>query len=229
MKPEKQLGYELQLRYNRIMIGTKVLEERKSKYNGELRVVKTFGMGTYIQSNGLTQSGGIVETIWKQTFRFLNHKSLIIDHVLILGLGGGTVAKLIKEKWPKAKITGVEIDPIMVELGKKYLGLDHTNIKIEIADAVDFLTHRSSLATGKYDLIIVDLYNGDKFPKQFETENYIRLTRSDLSRSGIAVFNRLYYGEKRPQAVKFGNKLGKIFSEVRWFYPEANLMLLCKK
>ncbi len=211
------------------MVGTKVLEERKSKHNGELRVVKTFGMGTYIQSNGLTQSGGVVETIWRQTLRQIKSDGEEIKEVLILGLGGGTVAKLIRRRWPEAKITGVEIDPIMIELGKKYLELDHTNIKIEIADAVDFLTHHSSPATGIYDLIIVDLYNGDKFPKHFETENYIHLLRSDLTRPGIAVFNRLYYGEKRPQAVKFGNKLGKFFSEVRWFYPEANLMLLCKK
>ena len=56
------------------MLGTTVLEERDSKYNDRVRVVKTFGMGTYIQCNGLTQSGGIVETIWKQTLRKLRIK-----------------------------------------------------------------------------------------------------------------------------------------------------------
>ncbi len=210
------------------MIGTKILEERKSEFNGNLRVVKTLGIGTYIQSNGLTQSGGIVEKIWKQTLRSLNHKSLTINHVLVLGLGGGTVAKLIRKKWPGAKITGVEIDPIMVELGKKYFRLNEADVDVKITDAIKFLNYKSS-TINHYDLIIVDLYNGDQFPKQFETENYIQLVRSHLTKSGVAIFNRLYYGDKRPKAVKFGNKLQKEFLNVEWFYPEANLMFLCSK
>lgn len=210
------------------MIGTKILEEKKSKYNGDLRVVKTFGMGTYIQSGGLTQSGGIVETIWKQTLRHLKSEKQKIKKVLILGLGGGTVAKLIRKKYPEAKITGVEIDPVMIELGKKYLELDDET-KIKIQDAFDYLSHLSNSKPEFFDLIIIDLYNGDKFPKQFETEDYIHLVGLHLSRSGTAIFNRLYYGDKRPQAVKFGNKLKKYFGNVEWFYPEANLMFLCNK
>lgn len=207
------------------MIGTKILEERNSEYNGNLRVVKTFGMGTYIQAGGLTQSGGIVETIWRQTLRRINHKSLIVNHCLILGLGGGTVAKLVRKKWPDAKITGVEIDPMMIELGKKYLKLNESKTDVKIVDAVKFLESNKT----KHDLIIVDLYNGDKFPDNFETENYIQLTRTVLSSRGTAIFNRLYYGDKRPETVKFGNKLKNIFKNVEWFYPEANLMLICKK
>lgn len=211
------------------MIGTKTLEERKSKYNGNLRVVKTIGMGAYIQSNGLTQSGGIVETIWRQTLPKIQDSRFKIHTVLILGLGGGTVAKLIRKKWPDAKITGVEIDPAMIELGKKYLRLSD-EMEIKIGDAFKFLSQISvSNLKSKYDLIVVDLYNGDEFPKQFEAENYIHLVRLHLSRPGIAIFNRLYYGDKRPAAVKFGRALEKVFSKVEWFYPEANLMFLCLK
>jgi len=205
------------------MLGTKILEKRKSKYNGELQVVKTLGMGIYIQANGLTQSGGIVETIWKQTFRKINSSKITITNCLILGLGGGTVAKLIRKKYKDAKITGIDVDPVMIELGKKYLEIDEQKVKIVIGDA----SNLSSFSKQKFDLIIVDLYNGDNFPEQFETENYMHLVRSLLSRSGMAIFNRLYYGEKRPMAVKFGNKLKKIFTKVEWFYPEANLMFLC--
>jgi spermidine synthase len=209
------------------MFGTKNLEKRKSKFNGELKVVRTLGFGTYIQAGGLTQSGGIVESIWKSTLKKVHSSRSTVHRSLVLGLGGGTVAKLIRKNWPEAKITGVDIDPHMVELGRKYLGLDDKNVEIKIADALDFLTVHSSRSTVHFDLIIVDLYNGDKYPEKFETENYIHLVRSLLSRCGVAVFNRLYYGDKRPLAVKFGNKLKKAFSNVEWFYPEANLMFLC--
>ncbi len=127
------------------MIGTTVLEERESKYNGHIKVVRTWGMGTYIQAggfnpiqSGLTQSGGIVESIWNSTLKQIHSSQLTIHSILVLGLGGGTLAKLLRKKYPDAKITGVEIDPIMIELGKKYLDLDKYNIDIKIADANNF-------------------------------------------------------------------------------------------
>lgn len=219
------------------MIGTKVLEEKNSRFNGNIRVVRTLGMGTYIQAEGLTQSGGIVESIWRKTLGYLNNKKifkesesskpLTVNNCLILGLGGGTVAGLIRKNWPGADLTGIEIDPVMIDLGKKYLDLGKLNMDIKISDATRYIKD-GSLDT-QYDLIIVDLYRGDKFPEEFGTEDYLGFIKNKLSESGVAVFNRLYYGDKRPGTVKFGRKLEKIFSKVVWFYPEANLMFLCSK
>jgi spermidine synthase len=81
--------------------------------------------------------------------------------------------------------------------------------------------------TKNYNLVIVDLYNGDKFPEQFENEEFLKIVKSHLTDGGMVVFNRLYFGDKRPQTVKFGNKLKDFFPRVEWFYPEANLMFLC--
>lgn len=209
------------------MLGTIILEERESKYNGHLRVVRSWGLGTYIQADGLTQSGGVVETFWRQTIKKLkNSKIPRIQNVLILGLGGGTVAKLIRKYWKDARITGVDIDPSIVELGEKYLGLNRNEIKIEIEDALE-IDKRLKVKGKKYDLIIVDLYNGDQFPEKFATENYIHLVRLILSRSGIAVFNRLYYKGKKIETEKFGEKLRKIFKKVEYYHPVTNLMLIC--
>ncbi|MCX6704462.1 MAG: methyltransferase domain-containing protein [Candidatus Woesebacteria bacterium] len=202
------------------MFGTKILEEKESKYNGHLNVVRSLGFGTYIQADGLTQSGGIVETIWKSTLKQINKlTNRPINSCLILGLGGGTAAKLIRKNWPEAKIMGVDIDPNMIELGKKYLGLDQINVEIKIQDAYDF--------KGKFDLIAIDLYNGEVFPEKFGGVEFLNKVRTSLSKDGVAVFNRTYYGDKRPETVEFGNKLQKVFSNVEWFYPEANLMFVC--
>ena len=216
------------------MLGTKIFEERESKYNGSLKVTKSLGFGTYIQAGGLTQSGGIVETIWKSTIKKVKSDKqslpfdgkLMVKSCLVIGLGGGTVVKLVKKNWPEVEIMGIDIDPIIVELGEKYLGLGQVDVEIKIGDALE-LVKRLKMKGERFDLIVVDLYNGDKYPEKFETENYIQLVKTVLSNSGTAIFNRLYYGDKRPQAVKFGNKLKKIFSKVEWFYPEANLMLIC--
>jgi spermidine synthase len=195
---------------------SKILEERHSKYNGDIRVIKILGLGTSIQANGLTQSGGIVEVFWKQTLKKIRNRKLKMNKFLILGLGGGTLVKLIKKFWPESKITGVDIDRQMVDLGEKYLNLNNKSVDIKIQDALTF-------SPKGYDCVIVDVYNGDEFPKEFEDEKFLRR----LTKNKVVIFNRLYYGSKRPAAVKFGKKLEKIFSNVEWFYPEANLMFIC--
>ena len=101
-------------------------------------------------------------------------------------------------------------------MGKKYLGLDDLGVKIVITDAEIFLATKS-----KFDLICIDLYVGDKYPDKFESEKFITLVKKTLSPKGIAVFNRLYYGEKRKEAALFGEKLKKHFYKVDWFFPEA--------
>ena len=197
------------------MFGIKIVEERKSKFNGKVRVIRSLGLGTYLQAGGITQSGGVVTAIWQKTLKKIKSRQQEVKNCLILGLGGGTVVGLVRKYWPLAKVTGVEIDPVMVELGEKYLGLK--GVKVKIQDAFDFPVQG-------YDLVVVDLYCGEKFPEKFADEKFLH----KLTQNKMVVFNRLYYGEKRKEAVKFGEKLEKIFKKVDCFYPEANLMFFCR-
>jgi len=207
------------------LAGQKVLEKKKSKFNEEIKVIRNLAFGTYLQAGGITQSGGVVKDIWKSTLKEIKKRNKnSIKECLILGLGGGTLVKLIKEGYPKAKIMGVDIDPIMVELGKKYLGLE--KVKIEITDAYNWVVKNKDR---KYDLIFVDLYKGREFPQEFNEEKFLKLLIRLLSDHGLIIFNHLYYGEKRSEAVKFGKKLEKVFSKVEYFYPEANLMFICQE
>lgn len=208
---------------------TKILEEASSPVNGKIRVVKSLALGTYIQVEGLTQSGGVMYGVWHTVLKKLSHQSLTINHSLILGLGGGDAARLINKYWPDAKITGVEIDPIMVEFGKKYLKLDETAVKIVIQDAKKYLlTISHQPLTIKYDLILIDLYVGHEVPKKFTDEAFIKKIKKILAKNGIAIFNRLYYDKKRKQAEIFHRKLINNFKKVRPIYPEANVMYACE-
>lgn len=200
------------------MFLTKVLWEGDSEFNKNIKVIKSFGLGTYIQVNGLTQSGGIVESIWRQTLKKLNSKNINAKSILILGLGGGSVVKVIRKYWPEAKITGIEIDPVMIELGKKYLDLDKYNVDIKIQDARKFLSQISNSNLKSYNLVIVDTYLGN---------DYVEITGINPVMSRITVFNRLYFGNKKAGAEKFGKKLERLFPRVEKFYPPANLMYIC--
>ena len=121
----------------------------------------------------------------------------------------------------------MDIDPKMVELGKKYLSLN-SDVRVIISDAYGFLK-TYNLKPITYDLILIDLYVGDEFPKKFESDAFLKLVYLLLTVNGVAIFNRLYYGEKRPQATKFENKLEKVFKKVEVVFPEANVMFVCSR
>jgi spermidine synthase len=213
---------------NSLPFGSRLIEEKESSINGNIKVVKSLGLGVYIQVEGLTQSGGVVEDVWQQTLKKVKKdctKLLKIKNVLILGFGGGSAAMLVKKYWPNANIKGVDIDPVMVDLGKKHLGLKNVNVSIK--DAEEFI--EDSLKNNKkFDLILVDTYLGESFPVRFEKDDFIKLVKRSLSNGGVAVFNRLYWDEKRKLAHRFEEKLERIFEKVERFYPEANLMFICK-
>lgn len=210
-------------RITKFLSGTKILAEVNSKYNGPIEVVTDIAWGKHIVVDGLTQSGGVTNMVWKNTLKQLKNKK--ITSCLIVGLGGGTIAKIIREKYREAKIIGVDIDKEFVELGKKYLDLESQNVEIHIEDAIEYLKSEKR----KFDLVVVDIFNGRSIPNEFNKADFANLIKKHLSDEGLAIFNRLYYGEKRLDAVKFLRVLEREFREVNPFYPEANIMLLCKK
>jgi spermidine synthase len=210
-----------------ILSGFKVLEEVDSPINGHLRVIKDISWGVHIEGGGLTQSGGVAERVWRTSLNRVSNSGLMVRKALIVGLGGGSIAKIISENWPEASIIGVDIDPVIVELGKKYLGLSDKKVDIIIKDAYDFVVaHKAPITNHNYDLICIDTYVGDKFPDKFESEEFIKNIKELLEPGGMVVFNRLYYGEKRPLALSFEKKLEKLFDITRVF-AEANIMFIC--
>jgi spermidine synthase len=205
---------------------TTILEERNSKYNGSVLVKRSWGLGKYIDVGGLTQSGGILGAIWGSTLRRVRKIHNNPKDILILGLGGGTAAKLCLKYFPEAKVTGVDIDHVMVEMGVKYLDLPEKLVDIKILDAYGYVKNVEK-SKKKYDLVLVDMYLGDNFPEKFGKDEFIKMTKKIIRKEGAVIFNRLYYGLKRGDAVRFGEKLRKEFTGVEYFYPEANLMLIC--
>jgi len=202
----------------------KVLETGHSPFNGEVKVVRSLAWGTYIQAGGITQSGGVVEQIWKDVVKKISGE---FGKVLILGFGGGSAAKIIRKKFKNSKIIGVEIDPLMIKMGKKYLRMAEVEAKVYVDDALEWLVKNKDK---KFDLIVVDIYQGRNFPAVFGSDRFLNLIKSVLSKDGVLVFNRLYTSDAkvRKSALSFGKKLEKKFKKVICLFPCANLIFLCK-
>src|SRR5688572_9092454 len=74
--------------------------------------------------------------------------------VLILGLGGGTVARQLRAFIPDVRIVGVEIDKGVVDAATTHLHLGEAGVEVHVGDAYDFLAG----ADDKFDAVVDDLF-----------------------------------------------------------------------
>lgn len=210
------------------LIAGRVIFEMVSPISGKIQVVEDL-YGRRIVVGGLTQSGGQVRRIWEKGVKQISTDQYPKPRILILGLGGGTLAGLLSQRWPKARMTGVEIDPKIIEIGKKYLGLEKVpKLEIITGDAVEFV-EESRLKREKHDLVFVDLYLADQVPPRCETSKFLIGLERKLAENGLVVFNRLDYKEHKEKTEKFLDKLGKIFQTIRKKKVGGNLLIFARK
>ncbi|MGI9433154.1 MAG: spermidine synthase [Myxococcota bacterium] len=76
--------------------------------------------------------------------------------VLVLGLGGGSVARLVRALAPRAQIVGVEIDPEVVALARRWFDLDDLRVELVVDDARHFLARERR----RFDAVIEDVFVG---------------------------------------------------------------------
>lgn len=84
--------------------------------------------------------------------------ALARPRVLLLGLGGGSVLRLIRALVPTAELHAVELSAEVVEVARRDFALDALRARVHVDDAARFLTRASN--RGRYDLVIDDVYAG---------------------------------------------------------------------
>ena len=106
--------------------------------------------------------------------------------VAILGNGAGTTARAYGHFFPRASVDGVEIDPALEEVGRRYFDLgSNPNLTVHNEDARPWL-RRSS---GDYDVIMVDAYRQPYIPFYLATREFFELVRDRLAPGGVVMAN----------------------------------------
>lgn len=205
------------------MWGPKIIAEFDSKYSGKLFVKSDWG-NKYVTTGYLTQSGGLINDLWNPILKNLSKRyTLNAKSWLVLGLATGMVAKLINKKFKNAKIVGVEIDPVMIDIGKKYFDLDKIpNLEILNQDAKRYTLN----AKEQFDLILVDLYLGDQPPSFLYSPKFLK----ELKKLGkLVIINHLFYDEaKKSKAQALIKQLDKYFKKITLNHVITNLMIICE-
>ena len=105
---------------------------------------------------------------------------------LILGNAAGT-SMMQTRHFFSTRVDGVEIDPVITEVGKEFFGLvlDDMN-RIYHEDARSYLIKKQE----KYDVIYVDIYAGSAYvPFHVTTREFFELIKAALSEKGVMAIN----------------------------------------
>jgi spermidine synthase len=106
--------------------------------------------------------------------------------VAILGLAGGTAARQITAAFgTSVDITGVEIDPAILDVAHRYFHLDEPNVHTVVQDARYYLATQAS----KYDVIAMDAYQQPYIPFHLTTKEFFQLAAAHLNPGGAVVVN----------------------------------------
>lgn len=114
--------------------------------------------------------------------------------ILVLGVGGGAVIKMLNEFVDCEKIIGIELNPTHIEIAQRFFSLSAANIQLIQADALAWVEqHGSTLkSSDKFDIIIDDLfYEEDKEPIKLAVPNatWFYNLYSLLKPNGVIVMN----------------------------------------
>src|SRR3989344_6810612 len=148
------------------------IAEYSSEFNGKISVMEFMGQ-RYIDVGGLMQSGTIPKKLFARGIKNLNFKrhSTHIKRILLLGLAGGSIVPVLRKNFPEAHITAIDIDPQMIEIGRKYFALDTVpQLTIVTGDVFDDNTQ----FTKDNDLVIVDVYLGYTVPEGVDSHKFLK-------------------------------------------------------
>jgi spermidine synthase len=109
-----------------------------------------------------------------------------LERVAILGNAAGTTARALGVYYSEAEIDGVELDPAVSRVGRRWFGMEgNPRLTVHDADARPFLRSTDE----RYDLIVVDAYHQPYVPFYLATREFFELVRDRLAPGGIVALN----------------------------------------
>lgn len=106
--------------------------------------------------------------------------------VLIIGLGGGSIPRVMAKQYPETQIDIVDIDPDVVRAAKEYFFFKPTpQMNVVVMDGRRFLRENRE----RYDIIFLDAYDDRSIPFHLTTKEFFEIVKRRLSPEGIVAAN----------------------------------------
>ena len=113
--------------------------------------------------------------------------------VLMIGLGGGSLAKFVHHRLPAARVRAVEVNPQVVAIARHYFHVPPDDARFEVitADGAAYMARPDVAA----DLVVVDGYDADSHAEELASRSFYSACRERLNAGGMFVAN-LWGGDK---------------------------------
>ncbi len=139
-----------------------------------------------------------------------------------IGLAGGTIAHDFQLHLPNVRVTGVELDPEVIALGRRYFTLDDPNLTLVNADGRVFL----QATRERFDAVAVDVFRQPHIPFPFTTAEFFELVRSRLEPGGVLLMNVAAFDRRDRLLAGILNTIASVFREVWVFHPLEHMNFL---
>ncbi len=172
-----------------------LLEERESAYNfiqvverdGTRYLLLNEGQGIHSIYNpaGLETFGTWDFFLAAPFFNAPPHLPSQVQGLALVGLAAGTISKQYTQVFGPIPIDGMEIDPAIVDVGRRFFDMNEPNLNVIVEDG------RWALANSKnlYSVIGVDAYRLPYIPWHLTTKEFFTEARDHLTADGALVIN----------------------------------------
>lgn len=204
------------------------LEEAGSEQNPELAVLLDQGRLQLLSGDAIYSWDDLYRN-FLVAFGKLNLEKRNYEDVLLLGLGLGSVPLILEQKYGRNyNYTAVEWDETVAELASRYtLPRLKSFIEIVTADAEVFV----EVCEETFDMVIVDIFEDDLTPPQFETQEFLETCADMLRPGGLLLFNRLH-GEGKDKTFSerfFERTFQRVFPAAYYIDTQGNWILCYEK
>lgn len=150
-----------------------------------LRLNEGQGVHSIYSPNTLSFNGPWEQVISAPFFNPSPVSTSAITSAAIVGLAGGTTSRELFTFFPQIKVDGIEIDPVIVEVGEQYFDMKNPDLNVIIQDGRWALEK----SRNRYDIISVDAYRPPYIPWHMTTSEFFQIVYDHLEDDGVMVIN----------------------------------------
>lgn len=179
----------------------------------EERGVRTLHLGSRaIQSAMRTNRPWDLELAYTRAMMGFVMFNPMPQDVLMIGLGGGSLAKFIRKHREQTRVTAVEIDPRVIAAARGHFDLPPDDATLSVIEADGALYVRQHPASA--DVILLDGFDAGNQVPALATQTFYDACRRVLRPGGILVVN--LWGRDRDFAEYFARLTRAFDGEVGW-------------
>jgi spermidine synthase len=196
----------------------KPAEDAKTVYVSEKYGVRSLHIGsdTVQSSMRIARPNDLELSYTRSMMAFLLFQSEPRD-VLMVGLGGGSVAKFVRHYIPAARVRVLEIDPQVVAIARQcfLVPADEQQFEVIIGDGAEYMARDDIDA----DVVMVDGYDAESHVEALATREFYADCHARLKPGGMLVVN-LWGGDR---------EFNDVLKRIEEAFPEGTLCLPARK